>query len=57
MGDRSKTFKEKLIEFYDLKWIFTINREDWVTEYPFIKSSEDTSYSLFFQRTFYNIVL
>jgi len=43
---------ENLIEYYELRWIFTINRDEWKIDYPFIQLSLDTSYTLYSNELF-----
>ena len=43
---------EKLIEYYELKWVFSINRDDWSTYYPFIEFSSNQNYNLYSNELF-----
>jgi len=35
-----------------MRWMFTINRDEWKIDYPFIQLSLDTSYTLYSNELF-----
>ena len=43
---------KNLIEYYELKWIISLNRSDWAEDYEFVESSKETSYSIYSNELF-----